>query len=97
MGDQVEDTPTDELARKADFRSRVNEKLLKALMALLVVKDEHLLDELCIVFDHARRKGGEVGAASPDVWAGVNKQIGVLTELAEGEDEDQIEREARSH
>ena len=93
----MEDAQNIELARQADFRSRVNEKLLKALMALLAVKDEHLLDELGIVFDHARRKGGEVGTASPDVWAGVNKQIEVLVELAEGEDESEIDREARSH
>ena len=85
------------IAQTADFRSRVNEKLIKALLALLVLKDEHLLDELCVVFDHARRQGGEIGQATPDVWQGVNQQINVLTELASNEDEGEIEREASKH
>ena len=78
----------------ADIRSRVNEKLLKALIAILALKDEHLLEELCIVFEHAQKHGGEMGAASPEVWRGVNHQIGVLLELAAGEDAEEPELEA---
>jgi hypothetical protein len=92
----MEDASTARLAREADFRSQVSEKLLKALIALLAVKDEHLLDELCIIFDHARQHGGEIGSASAEVWNGVNHQIGVLLDLASSEGEDEIS-EASKH
>lgn len=85
------------LAQEADFRSRVNEKLLKALIGLLAVKDEHLLDELCVVFEHARQREGEVGDGAPEVWRGVDRQIGGLLDLAQGEDLDVIEHEAWKH
>jgi hypothetical protein len=78
------------LVQEADLRSRVNEKLLKALIGLLAVKDEHLLEELCVVFDHARRHEG-VGAVSPAVWQGVDRQIGNLLGL--GSDESPCEDE----
>ncbi len=85
------------LAREADFRSRVNEKLLKALLALLAVKDEHLLEELCVIFEHARQREGEIGEGGPDIWRGVDRQIGVLLDLAHGEDLETIEHEAWKH
>lgn len=88
---------SDALARAADYRSRVNEKLIKALIALLAVKDEHLLDELSIIFAHAREHGGEIGNAPKEVWAGVDHQMDVLMDLALNEDEDEIEREALAH
>ena len=68
------------LAQEADLRSRVNEKLLKALIGLLAVKDEHLLEELCTVFDHAKRQDS---AGSSEVWRGVDRQIGGLLGLAD--------------
>jgi hypothetical protein len=92
----MEDASTARLARDADFRSQVSEKLLKALIALLAVKDEHLLDELCIIFDHAREHGGEMGGASAEVWNGVNHQIDMLLDLTSGESEDEI-GEASTH
>ncbi len=85
------------LAQEADYRSRVNEKLLKALIGLLAVKDEHLLEELCVVFEHARQRDGEVGDGAPDIWRGVDRQIGGLLDLAHDEDLDQIEQEAWKH
>ncbi|WP_165190477.1 hypothetical protein [Caulobacter soli] len=86
---------TDErLARQADLRSQVNEKLLKALIALLAVKDEHLLEELCVIFDHVRQNGGEIGEGPPEVWRGVDRQMGVLMDMAHGENLEQIEAEA---
>ncbi len=91
------DATTARLAQQADFRSQVNEKLLKALMALLAVKDEHLLEELCVIFDHVRRNGGEIGEGPPEVWRGVDRQIGVLMDMAHGESLEQIEAEAARH
>ena len=77
------------LAHAADIRSKVNEKLLKALIAILAIKDKHLLNELCVVFEHAQQHGGEIGTASPEVWRGVNHQIGVLQDLVSDEEEDE--------
>ncbi len=85
------------IAEAADCRSRVNEKLLKALIALLALKDEHLLDELCVIFDHARQRAGEIGAGSEEVWRGVNRQMAVLQDLVAKEDEDEVSREAHKH
>lgn len=82
------------LVRAANLRSQVNEKLIKALLALMAIKDDRLLEELCVVFDHAQKQGGEIGRAPPEVWAGVNRQIDVLLNLISGEDEGEIEREA---
>ncbi len=77
------------LAHAADIRSKVNEKLLKALIALLAIKDEHLLNELCLIFEHAQQHGGEVGAATPEVWRGVNHQMSVLQDIVFDEHEDE--------
>ncbi len=84
------------LAQEADFRSRVNEKLLKALIGLLAVKDEHLLEELCTVFDHARRHEG-AGAVSPEVWRGVDRQIGNLLGLGTDESPCEMELDMLKH
>jgi hypothetical protein len=72
------------LGATADLRSRVNEKLLQALLGLLALKDEHFLQELCIVFDAAQK--GE-GAIPPEVWRGVHKHLGALMGLAADTDD----------
>jgi hypothetical protein len=71
-------------AETADLRSRVNEKLLQALLGLLALKDEHFLQELCIVFDAAQK--GE-GAIPPEVWRGVHQHLGALMGLAASADD----------
>lgn len=74
-------------AETADLRSRVNEKLLQALLGLLALKDEHFLQELCIVFDAAQQDGDEIPA---EVWRGVHQHLGALRGLAaETDDDDQ--------
>lgn len=67
------------LAETADLRSQVNEKLLQALLGLLALKDEHFLQELCIVFDAAQQ---DTGPIPPEVWRGVHQHLGALRELA---------------
>ena len=79
------------VARAANVRSQVNEKLVKALIALLAIRDEDLLDELCAVFAVAETDGGEVGRAPPEVWARVRKQMEVLQTLLDSTDEEEVE------
>ena len=74
------------IAEAANLRSQVNEKLLQALLGLLALKDEHFLQELCIVFDAAQQ--GE-GAIPPEVWRGVHQHLGALKALAVADDDDQ--------
>lgn len=72
------------LAETADLRSQVNEKLLQALLGLLALKDEHFLQELCIVFDAAQQDGS---AIAPEVWRGVHQHLGALMGLAASADD----------
>lgn len=68
-----------------------NDKLLKAMVALLAMKDEHLLDELRIVFRHAIQSGSEIGQADEAVWAHIRHEMKVITDLVdegEGGEED---------
>lgn len=70
------------LAETADLRSQVNEKLLQALLGLLALKDEHFLQELCIVFDAAQQ---DRNAIPPAVWRGVHQHLGALMGLTAGD------------
>ena len=58
-----------------------NAKLLKALIALLSLKDEHLLEELKTIFTIAARGGSEIGDADPAVWAEINRRLEVIDAL----------------
>lgn len=58
-----------------------NAKLLKALIALLSIKDEHLLDELKTIFTIAARGGSEIGDADPEVWREINRRLEVIDSL----------------
>ncbi len=67
------------LVATTDLRSRVNEKLLQALLGLLALKDENFLQELCIVFDAAQQ---DEGAIPSEVWRGVYQHLDALKALA---------------
>ena len=58
-----------------------NAKLLKALVALLALKDEHLLEELKAIFTIAARGGSEIGDADPAVWTEINRRLAVIDVL----------------
>lgn len=63
-----------------------NDKLLKALIALLAVKDEHLLQELQMVFAIAGRTGNKIGEASSATWEHLRKELLMIAELVDGDD-----------
>jgi hypothetical protein len=64
-----------------------NEKLLKALIALLSIRDEALLDELKTIFTVAAAHGSEIGQADPKVWAEIRRELGLIDQLVYGDDE----------
>jgi hypothetical protein len=66
---------------------RSNEKLLKAMLALLSLKDEHFLAELKTIFQIAAREGSELAAGDAKVWAEVRRELGLVEALVSGDDE----------
>ncbi|MBS0332682.1 MAG: hypothetical protein JSS35_07940 [Proteobacteria bacterium] len=65
-----------------------NDKLLKAMIALLALKDENLLDELRVVFRHALHSGSEIGEANAAVWAHIHRELELIAILVEDEGPD---------
>lgn len=70
---------------------RSNEKLLKALITLLSLKDDHILDELKTIFTVASRGGSEIGEADPAVWTEIDRELALIETLITG---DSVEQEA---
>ena len=67
---------------------RSNEKLLKAMLALLSLKDDHFLGELKLVFAMASQQGSELGSADPKVWAEIQRELAVIDAIVDGDAED---------
>ena len=64
-----------------------NDKLLKALIGLLAVKDRHLLGELRTVFAMAGQPGADATPAEARTWARLRRELDVITDMVEGGDE----------
>jgi hypothetical protein len=75
-------TPEDTLRNVVN----ANDKLLKALIALLAVKDEHLLQELQMVFTIAGRTGNKIGEASSATWEHIRKELAMIAALVDSGD-----------
>ncbi len=72
-----------------------NDKLLKALITLLAIKDDHLLDELSTIFVLAGRTRNEIGGATEATWAHIRKElklIGALVDDAKRYDSEDAEQ-----
>lgn len=64
-----------------------NDKLLKALITLLALRKDGLLDELRAVLAIAGQEGNAVGLASPETWAHVRQGLALIAELVADDDE----------
>jgi hypothetical protein len=64
-----------------------NDKLLKALVTLLAVKDEHLLSELHIVFGAATQTGSRIGKADRATWAHIRQELAMISDLVDDMEE----------
>jgi hypothetical protein len=60
-----------------------NDKLLKALVTLLALKDEHLLEELRIVFSAAIQNGNAIGEGDAPTWAHLRKELALISDLVD--------------
>jgi len=65
-----------------------NDKLLKALIGLLALKDPHLLGELRTVFAMADTAHPGVTAAEIRTWEHVRRELDIITDMVEGDDDD---------
>jgi hypothetical protein len=66
---------------------RSNEKLLKALITVLSLKDETLLAELKTIFTVAAHHDSEIAPKDPKVWAEIRRELGLIDDLVYGDDE----------
>ncbi|MEW5686634.1 MAG: hypothetical protein AB1942_17085 [Pseudomonadota bacterium] len=64
-----------------------NDKLLKALIGLLAVKDTHLLQELRMVFAMTGDRDAAVSPAEARTWARVKRDLDLITHMVEGDDD----------
>lgn len=65
-----------------------NDKLLKALIGLLAIKDEHLLSELRTVFAIAgQAREAHADHAESRSWARVRLELDLITDMVEGDDD----------
>ena len=62
---------------------RANDKLLKALVTLLAIKDEHLLDEMRTVFAAAVQSRNEIGRADQPTWDHIRHELRVIGNLVD--------------
>lgn len=70
-----------------------NDKLLKALITLIALKDEQLLEDLKAVLALAGREGNEIGRADAPTWAHLRKELALISSLVEGGDEEDADEE----
>jgi hypothetical protein len=73
-----------------------NDRLLKALIALLAEREPHLMSELREVFSQAQQEGSEIGDNTRATWAEINRELDLIEGMA-GEYEPVPKRAAGSH
>jgi hypothetical protein len=61
-----------------------NDKLLKALITLLSLKDEHLLDELTTVFLFATESAEGDDELRDAAWAQIRQDLAMIANLVDG-------------
>ncbi len=74
-----------DMAREKDLLAMIhaNDKLLKAMVTLLCIKDDYLLGELRMVFSAALQTGNPIGQADDDTWGHLRKEMGMISSLVE--------------
>ena len=60
-----------------------NDKLLKALITLLAFKDEHLLNELRIVFAAASITDSPIASGGAETWTQVRHELDLIGDLVD--------------
>ncbi|WP_296600469.1 hypothetical protein [Phenylobacterium sp.] len=65
-----------------------HDKLLKALIGLLAVKDRHLLDDLRAIFAMVDDAHPGATPAEARTWAQVRRDLDIIGEMVAGDDEE---------
>jgi len=65
-----------------------NDRLLKALITLLALRDRDLLDELDTVFRVAGAPGHDGGAEADAAWSYIGRELDIIAELVADADEE---------
>ncbi|CAN5201118.1 hypothetical protein BH10PSE1_BH10PSE1_10740 [soil metagenome] len=64
-----------------------NEHLLKAVIALLTIRDPDFLRQLDRVFALADAHDSKIGRMTPEAWAEIRREMTVVRDFVQGEDE----------
>ncbi len=67
-------------------RAEAADHLLKAVIALMAVRDPEFLRHLDRIFALADAHDSQISRMRPEVWAEVRREIGVIHDFVQGED-----------
>ena len=67
-----------------------NDHLLKAVIALLTIKDPTFIAQLDEVFLVARCQQNKVGRMDPGAWAAIREELSVVRQFVIGDDEPEV-------
>ena len=68
---------------EARARIAANDRLLKAVITLLAIKDPHLMDELDLIFAIAEDQGSPIGEADRKTREHLRMELGMIRTLAD--------------
>ncbi|SKA06215.1 hypothetical protein SAMN05428963_105202 [Consotaella salsifontis] len=68
-----------------ELRNRIfaNDRLLKALITLISLRDPHLLDELKEIFEFAAETGNPMGDAPAGAWEHLREELEAIAALSQ--------------
>ena len=71
-------------SQRAEFTAMVlaNDRILKAMLVLLSIKDEHLYEELMTVFQFARSQQSPIGEGPQRMWDHTEREMEIVGELS---------------
>ena len=67
--------------RELQVRLYANDRMLKALIALMVERDPRLLQDLRDVFQQADDAGHAIGDNHRDTWSEINRELELISEM----------------
>ena len=70
-----------------DSRIQANDHLLKAVVALLAIRDPEFINQLDEIFLVARCQGDEISNMDADAWAHIREELEVVRTFVHGDDE----------
>jgi hypothetical protein len=72
----------DVVNRQLRARLFANDRLLKALITLLAIRDPDLLRDLRAIFEIAAARNDAIGNASSETWGHLEEELDLIADLA---------------